>query len=75
MDGWMDGLPYRLTGRQYQKTQLILGIPKSGKPTNTRDRFQFIIELPDQADVCTKTLSLCIRHGVNGREYLDNNYS
>ena len=37
------------------------------------DQFQFAIEIPDQADLQTKTLLLCVRYRVNGQEHWDNN--
>jgi len=37
------------------------------------DRFQFSIKLSDQANLQNKTLYLCIRYNVGGREYWDNN--
>lgn len=43
------------------------------KPMDGYDQFQFVIELPDQADLQTKTLLLCVWYRVNGQEYWDNN--
>jgi hypothetical protein len=37
------------------------------------DRFNFNIKLADQANLESKTLLLCVRYSVNGREYWDNN--
>ena len=39
------------------------------------DRFHFHIKLADQANLETKTLFLCVRYCVSGREFWDNNAS
>lgn len=37
------------------------------------DQFQFVLNLPDQADLFTITFILFIRYQVNGQEFWDNN--
>ncbi|KGO56953.1 putative phosphatase regulatory subunit [Penicillium expansum] len=39
------------------------------------DRFSFDLKLNDQANLETKTMFMCIRYNVEGREYWDNNDS
>ncbi|KAJ5773856.1 hypothetical protein N7457_008752 [Penicillium paradoxum] len=39
------------------------------------DRFSFDLKLNDQANLETKTMFMCIRYNVDGREYWDNNDS
>lgn len=39
------------------------------------DRFNFSIELADQANLEDKTMFFCVRFNVNGQEYWDNNES
>lgn len=39
------------------------------------DRFNFNIKLADQANLESKTLLLCVRYNVNGKEFWDNNGS
>jgi hypothetical protein len=45
------------------------------KNADDYDWFQFNISLKDQANLEVKTMFLCIRYSVNGREYWDNNNS
>ncbi|KAJ5324358.1 hypothetical protein N7476_002958 [Penicillium atrosanguineum] len=37
------------------------------------DRFSFELKLDDQANLESKTMSICIRYNVNGQEFWDNN--
>lgn len=42
-------------------------------PDNGRDRFNFTIKLTDYPALENKSLHLCVRYSVNGKEYWDNN--
>ncbi len=41
--------------------------------TDGCDRFNFHIKLSDQANIDNKTVLLCVRYSVNGRDFWDNN--
>jgi Carbohydrate/starch-binding module (family 21) len=43
--------------------------------TDGYDRFNFNIKLTDQANLESKTMFFCVKYGVNGTEYWDNNNS
>ncbi|TKA61763.1 hypothetical protein B0A55_11462, partial [Friedmanniomyces simplex] len=42
-------------------------------PKDGCDRFSFSVKLSDSANIDTKTLLLCVRYNVNGKDFWDNN--